>query len=347
MEFMKRMRGKSHPEIFAGKTAEHLQAEALAEETSAKFVELSERWVPTLCSQLATASGQMEKGVVQLTSAFSSIHERLNETMSLASQAAKMIGRAGGNENGLISQSQSSLEVMHQKIRQSFDDKAELMNEVKGFVTSTDELSKMAAAVEDLAAKTNLLALNAAIEAARAGEEGRGFSVVADEVRKLSNQSAQTGQQIRARIQQIAVSARKASEGAVRMEASDAALLHDSDQTFRQVIQSFEAVTQPLQDASEGIVRNTGDVSRELSSAIVHFQFQDRVSQIIGHVDHSLNQLGTQAKTGLDAISVSELMRTLESGYTMAEERSNHGKSAAGKTTKTAEDKGGDDLTFF
>eukprot|EP01030_Chromulinospumella_sphaerica_P003916 gene3916-3830_t len=192
--------------------------------------------------------------------------------MSLATEAAGIIGQAGGSDQSLINQSQSSLEAMQHKIRRAFLEKAELMEEVKGFIASTEELSKMASAVEDLAAKTNLLALNAAIEAARAGEEGRGFSVVADEV-----------------------------------------------------IQQFEAVTRPLQSASDGIVKNTGYVSNELSAAIVHFQFQDRVSQIIGHVDHSLKQFGEQCTTGLEAISVGELMHTLESGYTMAEERQNHG----------------------
>lgn len=323
------------------------KAESLIESSHLNLKDLAERWAPTLCSQLNTANGQMEQGVVKLTSAFSSIHERLNETMSLATEAAGIIGQAGGVDQSLINQSQSSLEAMQQKIRQAFFEKSQLMDEVKGFIASTEELSKMASAVEDLAAKTNLLALNAAIEAARAGEEGRGFSVVADEVRKLSNQSAQTGQQIRTRIQQIAIAARKASEGAIRMEASDQALLSDSEQTFKAVIQQFEAVTRPLQSASDGIVKNTGCVSQELSAAIVHFQFQDRVSQIIGHVDHSLKQFGEQCITGLEAISVGDLMHTLESGYTMAEERENHGSGTASNKPTQSGKAGSDELTFF
>ena len=88
-------------------------------------------------------------------------------------------------------------------------------------------------------------------------------------------------------------------------------------------------------------------MSQELSAAIVHFQFQDRVSQIIGHVDHSLKQFGEQCITGLEAISVGDLMHTLESGYTMAEERENHGSgTASNKPTKSGKT-GSDELTFF
>lgn len=65
----------------------------------------------------------------------------------------------------------------------------------------TEEISKTALVINDIAAQTNLLALNAAIEAARAGDSGRGFAVVADEVRQLASRTTQATKDIGERLQ--------------------------------------------------------------------------------------------------------------------------------------------------
>lgn len=75
---------------------------------------------------------------------------------------------------------------------------AERTNKAAGGVeTTTIEIDKLVAAIEDVSFRTNLLALNAAVEAARAGEKGAGFAVVADEVRMLAQSSQKTARDIR------------------------------------------------------------------------------------------------------------------------------------------------------
>ena len=75
---------------------------------------------------------------------------------------------------------------------------AERTNKAAGGVeTTTVEIDKLVAAIEDVSFRTNLLALNAAVEAARAGEKGAGFAVVADEVRMLAQSSQKTARDIR------------------------------------------------------------------------------------------------------------------------------------------------------
>ena len=312
----------------------------------AELNRLVDTWVPTLNNQLSTANSQMELGIVNLAEAFSEIHSKLNETVSVASGAASVLGNASAGGNGLADHVAESLNGMMNNIRNSFDEKATIMQEVKGFILSTEELAKMASSVETLAARTNLLALNAAIEAARAGEEGRGFSIVADEVRKLSMLSAETGVKIRERVQLIATAAKRAGDGAARMESSDEKVLSQASETLHGVVEQFEQVTVPLHHASEQIISNTNQVSSSLNNAVVHFQFQDRVSQILGHVQDSLNQMKGQLSSGLQDLNVAALMHELERKYTMAEERVNHA-GQAGNTASVKAASASDELTFF
>ena len=312
----------------------------------AELNRLADTWVPTLNNQLSTANSQMEMGIVNLAEAFSEIHSKLNETVSVASGAASVLGSTSGGGNGLAEHVAESLNGMLSSIRNSFDEKATIMQEVKGFISSTEELAKMAVSVETLAARTNLLALNAAIEAARAGEEGRGFSIVADEVRKLSMLSAETGVKIRERVQLIATAAKRAGDGAARMESSDEKVLSQASETLHGVVEQFEQVTVPLHHASEQIISNTNQVSSSLNNAVVHFQFQDRVSQILGHVQDSLNQMKGQLSSGVQDLNVAALMHELERKYTMAEERVNHaGQTGSAAPAKAAS--ASDELTFF
>ena len=312
----------------------------------AQLQQLQRDWVPTISGQLNSVKVQMDTAITELTHSFEDIHHKLGATTQLASDAAGTLGGSGG---GLAQKVESSLNEMLGSINHALEEKVSMFGEVKSFITSTDELARMASSVEDLAAKTNLLALNAAIEAARAGEDGRGFSIVADEVRKLSMLSAETGQQIRRRVEEISQAARRAGEGATRMQQSDGKLLGYAQQTVSEVVNSFQSVTEPLSHASSQILDNTSEISNGLNNAVTHFQFQDRVCQILSHVEDSLSSIQSQIAAN-GTLNVPDLMSQLSKHYTMAEERINHGRpaaSASASRSASAPKSGEMDITFF
>jgi len=291
---------------------------------------LGRLWVPTLENQLAMANSQMERGITDLTQEFATIHQHLNQIVQSANTAVNVLGASsGGGQGGLSGNVSVALEGMLETFKRSLDEKVDILREVRGFISSAEDLKKMATSVEELAGKTNLLALNAAIEAARAGEEGRGFSIVADEVRKLSMLSAETGLKIRERVQEISSAAKRAGEAAARMQDSDLQVLHHANSTVTSVVGQFKDVAEPLEHVSHSIIEDTRAVSGGLNNAVVHFQFQDRVSQIVGHVIDSMHGLRNQVERGLDSINVQTLMSNLSNNYTMAEERQNHSTPSA------------------
>ena len=97
---------------------------------------------------------------------------------------------------------------------------------------SSEKISRIASAVDEVAFQTNLLSINAAIEAARAGEEGKSFAVVAEEIRHLSKRSAGAARDIRKLIGESVQTVEKGS-----------ASIHDSGETLKGLSSSVNEVT--------------------------------------------------------------------------------------------------------
>ncbi|MEW5785442.1 MAG: methyl-accepting chemotaxis protein [Bacillota bacterium] len=148
---------------------------------------------------------------------------------------------------------------------------------VKALADRTEQVDKIINNITAIADQTNLLALNAAIEAARAGEHGRGFTVVADEVRKLAEGAAGSALEISGIIAAIRSEADSAVKN-INTEAEkvdqDAAVIINSDETFREVLAALEGIIAEVQwtaAAVRGIeagAENIAAATEEQSSAL-------------------------------------------------------------------------------
>lgn len=306
--------------------------------------------LPLWQRQTELARHQLETSITELVGRFSDIHQRLQSAVASSSTTASSM--AGDNGlGGVIHFANDELSQITYTLRQAIEQRDELLTEISGLSKITVELSGMSAEVAGIASQTNLLALNAAIEAARAGEYGRGFAVVADEVRTLSTRSGETGARIGRRIEQINSALQTALDRTAEYAAEDNSRLVKSETSIEQVLKQFQSSSESILQSAQVLEHESSAVQTSVEEVLVNLQFQDRVSQILGHVIDDMEKLvgaiadqETRLRHGESVVTIDtgEWLRSLQKTYTTLEQVDVHrGSGAQAKGSNNSE------ITFF
>ncbi|MBV1879707.1 MAG: hypothetical protein KUG79_18840 [Pseudomonadales bacterium] len=227
--------------------------------------------------------------------------------------------------------------------------KARFAKDIQKLNEATITLTDMATDVEKIASQTNLLALNAAIEAARAGEMGRGFSVVADEVRSLASKSGQTGTDIRAKVVAISEEIQEIVSQSEESSKDEEIIVEESNKLINDVILQHKLTTYSLAEADNVLATMSASIREEVSLAITHFQFQDRLGQILNHIEHEMEALLSGCAEGqfrtTDEATINEFLSNFVKDFT-TEEEADIFTQATGIVV-TAKKKVGNDIDMF
>jgi methyl-accepting chemotaxis protein len=134
---------------------------------------------------------------------------------------------------------------------------------IAALVRASSEIVSVVNTVAAIAQQTNLLALNATIEAARAGQAGRGFAVVASEVKALSVEAGRAIGDIRARIDNVRLSATSSADAIGRVVAS----VREVEPVFDTVRSAVTEQTYSIAAIAERAVENSAYVEQVDSRA--------------------------------------------------------------------------------
>jgi len=204
---------------------------------------------------IATASSQIAKGNLDLSSRTEQQASSLEETASSMEELASTVKQNSGSalQAHELALSASDVATKAGEVVQ------QVINTMGMINNSSHKIVEIISVIDGIAFQTNILALNAAVEAARAGEEGRGFAVVASEVRNLAQRSATAAKEIKVLI-----------TDSVKQVDIGRSLVEQAGTTMNEVVGSVSKVN--------GMVAEISQSSRQQSEGIE--QINDAVAQM-------------------------------------------------------------------
>ena len=213
--------------------------------------------------------------------------DEMTRSVKLAADGAKEIEEIVGDANSDANQSEP---IVVRAVA--------AMKDIKG---SSDAISKIIGAIDDISFQTNLLALNAGIEAARAGDAGKGFAVVASEVQALAQRSSIAANEIK---ELIDGSSDKVENGEV--------LVGQAGEALTRIVGRISHISELM----SGIATRSEEQSTGLEEINIGVSQLDQVTQKnAAMVDESIangQSMLASAQALSDAISVFKLPRSVD-----------------------------------
>jgi len=279
--------------------------------------------LPVLATQLRETKEQVESSVVAVCANFNGMAARARRGVEEA--AALLTGEGEGKGlGGLIESSHATLDNLLQRIVKAGELSMKAVYRMDDVDGGMKRISAILADVNDVATRTRLLTVNAKIEAARVGEQGKGFAVVAGEISQLSVKSAEIVVSITEILNKLTADVGATVADLRELASADMNEVLLGKERIEGAIASFEGSHRELQTRLSEVTRASHALADDVAGAVVSLQFQDRVSQRIEHVIEGLGSIERSLASG-DERGAGELLRTIEKGYTMTEERRTHG----------------------
>ncbi|MCI8478548.1 MAG: methyl-accepting chemotaxis protein [Oscillospiraceae bacterium] len=251
------------------------------------------RQINASAGQVSSASGQVSAGAQTLSQGAAeqaSSIEELAATITDISANAQKTAVAAKEVGQFVEQAGTQLNISVEYVK-------DLNTAMEKISRSSEEISKIISAIENIAFQTNILALNAAVEAARAGTAGKGFAVVADEVRNLASKS-----------DEAAKATKELIEGSIAAVTEGGHAVSKVTEALEQTSVSASHVTEKMEIVVDAVANQTSSITQvtegiDLIAAVV--QTNSATAQESAAASEELSAEAASLKQLVDAFTLS------------------------------------------
>lgn len=313
--------------LLAGRTLEQRHAQALAaverraQGQAERVAGLCGQAAPVWVRQIETVRSEADQQVGELAQVFGELCGKLDRVLRPAGTDG------GGSPEEILSgleRNGRQLESLVAALRELQASKEHIVQEVG---VQAAQLRESASDIRQIALNIRMVSLNATIEAARAGAAGKPFGVVVADMRDLAARTAEASDQFSRQTDQL----RRTLTGVFaeqQQPGAQAISIRAAEDLVQHVVASSQTMTRQLTQAIAAMEDERRNVRGDVSRALVALQFQDRVSQILSHVSHNLEEMQARIAAGhWHLLDEREWLERLASNYSTHEEFTNHARS--------------------
>ncbi|QJQ03847.1 chemotaxis protein [Herbaspirillum rubrisubalbicans Os34] len=259
--------------------------------------------LPVWQGNVQLARAQTQSAIDSLTARFVGIHERLGGALAPASHASN------GEILQTVQHAAEQLGAIASVLEGMLASRQVLVTKFDSLMAANDDIRRLAQQNEQLAGQTGVTDL---LSDTQSWQE-------------LAERSAENSRQIAAR----AKSARQQILAAIGATGEAVAgadeIVENSRAVIDQIIADFRQSAMKLSTTVEQLEDEGREVDREVCDILVHLQFQDRISQILDHVQQDIVRLRSAAEAGPSALPTpQQWLADLEKTYTTQEQRQVH-----------------------
>lgn len=272
--------------------------------------------LPVWRGNVQLARAQTQSAIDSLSARFVGIHERLGQALDPARQGASgeilQTVEHAAEQLGSVAVALEGMLAQRQALASRFD----------AVMSGNDEIRRLAQQNEQLAGQTGVTDL---LSSEQSWQE-------------LAERSAENSRQIAAR----AKNTRQQILAAIGASAEDPAggeIVENTRAVIDRVIADFRQSAMKLSTTVEQLQDEGREVDREVSDILVQLQFQDRISQILDHVQLDIVRLREAADADAASLPTSQQwLADLEKTYTTQEQRQVHAGQQGGQTPSSQVD---------